>query len=67
VFYFCQFLGADVSVHHAFLYPLEQLLEHFVPLCPVLVCILSKLIVLLDSSNTVVSVVGGRAEQYGQR
>jgi len=32
--------------HHAFLYPLGQLLEHFVPFCPVIVCILSKLIVL---------------------
>jgi len=36
-------LGADVTAHHAFLYPLGQSLEHFTPFCPVLVCILSKI------------------------
>jgi len=40
VFYFCQFLGVDVSAHHAFVYPLGQLLDHVVPFCPVLVRIL---------------------------
>jgi len=33
-------------VHIMPFYPLRQSLEHFVPFCPVLVCILSKLIVL---------------------
>jgi len=39
IIYFCQFFfggGADVSLHHAFLHPLGQLLEHFVSFCPVL-------------------------------
>jgi len=34
------------SAHNAFLYSLGQMLEHFVPFCSVLVCILPKVIVL---------------------
>jgi len=43
----CLFLSVGRGGCYAFLYPLGQLLEHFVTFCPVLVCILSKLIVLV--------------------
>jgi len=49
VLFYCVFIVFILSVYrgrcYAFLYPFGQLLEHSVPLCPVLVCILSKLIV----------------------
>jgi len=37
VFYICQFFRGRC---YTFLYPLGQLLEHFVPFCSVLVCII---------------------------
>jgi len=43
-FYCVYFLSVFRGKCFAFLYPLGQLLEHFVPFCTVLMCTLSKLI-----------------------